>query len=83
MTDPLPLNADVVREQRGYRLSLPVRAEVISVSKRVVTAERVIVRRHPISETARVQTRVKREEVRVDVHGDVERSGPERSDTAI
>jgi hypothetical protein len=76
VTDPIPLEANVVREQDGVCVTLPLRREAVSVSKRVVVTERVVIRRQPASQTERAETSVKRERLRVDLHGDVDTTQP-------
>ncbi len=76
MTDSLPLEASVVRERDGYTISLPVRSEAVHVSKQVVVGERVVVRREMTTETERIDTRVRRERLRLDLHGDLEATQP-------
>ena len=71
----LPLGGRIEKAERGWRLRLKVRAEEVSVSKRTVVAEEVIVRTTPVEDVARVRETVRREELRVDttesLHADV------------
>lgn len=76
MIERLPLGAEVVRGDDELTISLRVRTEAVRVSKRVVTAERVVVRRQPSSERARYETRVQRERLRVRVQRDLDATEP-------
>lgn len=62
----LPLGGQIETVERGWRLRLPVRAEEVSVSKRTIVVEEVIVRTKPLADVARVRETVRREEPRVD-----------------
>ena len=62
----LPLDARRSSSGPGWAVRLPVRAEVVTVSKAVVVYETVVVRRRVVPELARVQTEIRRERLRVD-----------------
>ena len=49
-----------------------MRAEHVTLSKEVVVRERVVVRRHPVEEVARVEARVLREVLRTSQSGAVD-----------
>lgn len=71
----LPLGAQIETTDRGWRLRLRVRAEDVSVSKRTIVAEEVLVRIRPIADVARVRETIRREELRIEtdenLHADV------------
>jgi uncharacterized protein (TIGR02271 family) len=55
---------------------LQVRAEHVEVRKQIVVYERVLVRRRELDSTARVEARVSREELRVELDGETSVSAP-------
>lgn len=65
-----PLEAEVRPEQDGWSIRLPLRTETVRVEKRVVIAEEVRVRRQTATRTARIQTRLRRERLRVETSGE-------------
>ena len=76
----LPLEATRTVDGKGWLIRLPVRAEHVTVSKKVVVCERVSVRRQLVPELARVEAEIRRERLRLDTTGDahVTSSGEER-----
>jgi stress response protein YsnF len=69
MPRALPLEATPVLRQLGWSIRLPVRAEGVVVEKQVVVSERVVVRRRERNDLARIDGRVRREQLKVDVEG--------------
>ncbi len=77
----LPLEAyATAASARGWNIRLPVRAEHVTIEKQVVVYERVDVRRHEIEEQARVQSDVRREELRVSVDEEARMPPASRAD---
>jgi hypothetical protein len=66
----LPLQASAARSDKGWTIRLPVRAEHVTVSKRVVVRERVVIGRETFTEAQRVRADVRREEARLTTHGE-------------
>ena len=64
--DHLPLDGHIERTPDGWEVRVPLRREVISVSKQTVIAERVHIRRAAVEDTARLHTTLRREEARVE-----------------
>lgn len=63
-----------------FMVVLPVRAEHVTVEKRPVVFEEVVVRRQHVQDVERVTDTARREELRVDLEGDVRVTGDERRD---
>lgn len=59
----LALEASGGFSERGWSVRLPVRAEQIRIDKQAVVYERVVVSRRAIEEQARLQAKVRREEL--------------------
>jgi len=64
--DRLPVGGHIERTPDGWEVRLPLRREVISVSKATVVAERVRVRRASVEDTERIQTTLRREQARIE-----------------
>jgi stress response protein YsnF len=64
--DRLPFGGHVERTSDGWEVRLPLRREVVSVSKETVVAERVRVRRAAVEDTERIQTTLRREQARIE-----------------
>jgi uncharacterized protein (TIGR02271 family) len=73
---PLALEARTEHDGQGWTISLPVRSEHVRVDKRVVVAERVVVRTHQTTDVERIDTTVRRERLRVDIEGDLDTTEP-------
>jgi len=67
----LRLDARPVASDAGWSISLQCRAEELTLSKRVVVYERVLLRKRRVGEAAHIQTTLQREELRVGTEGDV------------
>jgi len=63
--DLLPLSATPAFIQGEWSVGLPVRADEINVTKRVVVYERVVVRRQQVEGREHVQTQLLREQLRM------------------
>jgi len=70
---PLPLAAQAEPNNGGWVVRLPLRAEQVAVDRELYVAERVTVHRNQVAHTVKVHDTVAREELRVDVVGDLER----------
>ena len=81
MTDPLPLEAQVDRTRNGYLVTLPARSQAVRVSKRVVVGERVVVRRATIPGKKQIDVTLRRERLRLDLHGDLQANQGEAGST--
>ena len=68
----LRLEATAVNSDRGWAIRLPVRREHIRIDKQVVVYERVVLRRDDIQDVTRVDSTVRREQLKVAVEGDAE-----------
>src|SRR5436305_15246807 len=68
---PLALDARVDWSPLGCTISLPVRAEHVTVEKWPVVVEEVVVRTTQVEDTAHVDETLRHEELRVDTEGDV------------
>ena len=68
----LPLEASTDRSDQGWVVRLRVRAEHVTVSKQVVTTERVVLRRELVSDVAHVESPVKREQLHLETDGRVD-----------
>ncbi len=66
----LPLEISAPTWEPGWTVRLPVRAEHITVAKRVVAYERVTVRTNEIGDLERLESTTRREELQVDVDGE-------------
>jgi Domain of unknown function (DUF2382) len=66
----LPLEVTAARSDQGWTIHLPVRAEHVTVSKRVFVRERVILHRNSVSDVQHVRTEIRREQLRVSTEGD-------------
>ena len=66
----MPLEAEVRPEPDGWSIRLPLRTETVRVEKRVVVTEEVRVRRQTSTLTARVETDVRRERLRIETAGE-------------
>jgi hypothetical protein len=64
--DHLPFGGHVERTPDGWEVRLPLRREVVSVSKQTVIAERLRVRRAAVEDTERIQTTLRREQARIE-----------------
>jgi hypothetical protein len=67
----LALEATPELSGSGWSLRLAVRAEQVTITKHVVVRERVVLRRRQLSEVARVDTTVRREELRIGREGEI------------
>jgi uncharacterized protein (TIGR02271 family) len=67
----LPVEADCTSVAGGWVVRLPVRAEQVTVTTELVVYERVLVRRRRVGEIARIETEVRREELRAITEGEV------------
>ncbi len=68
----LPLEAVPISAAHGWSVRLTVRAEQVSVTNNVVAYEHVVVRRHEVADVARMEAKVRREELRTTTEGDIE-----------
>lgn len=68
---PLPLQASLEWSLDGCTVSLPVRAEHVTVEKWPVVVEEVVVHTDQVVETAHLTETVRHEEARVVTEGDV------------
>jgi stress response protein YsnF len=66
--ESLPSEARIDRSESGWSIRLPLRREEVRLEKRTVVGERVVVRRARVSDVARIQGTIKREELRVEEH---------------
>lgn len=67
----LPLQARIETSLLGTTVRLPVRAEHVTIEKRPVVVEEVVVRTTQVQEEARLTDTVRREELRVETEGDL------------
>jgi hypothetical protein len=67
----LPTEGTVSSAGGAWLVRLPVRAEQPTLTKEVVVYERVLVRRRRVDEIVRIETEVRREELRAIAEGDV------------
>jgi stress response protein YsnF len=75
--EPLALDARVERTaDGGWRITVPLRAERVRADRETVVREEVVLRPRVISDVERVEGEVAREELRVDVQGDLEATQP-------
>jgi stress response protein YsnF len=73
----LPLDARVERAaDGGWRITVPLRAERIQADRQTVVREEVVLRPRVVSGVERVEGEVAREELRVEVKGDLEATQP-------
>ena len=63
-----PLEARIERTAGGWSIRVPVRREEVTVDKRTVVAERVVIRRSAVEDVRHVDASLKRERLRVDAH---------------
>ena len=70
--DTLPLSTAATLSGNGWTIRLKVRAEAISLSRRTVVRERVLVRREQVEGRARVKAEFLREELRTSKSGRVD-----------
>lgn len=68
----LPLGAVPTFTDQGWAIGLVVRAEQVTVRKNVVVYERVVIRRRVVDDVASVGDKVRREELRTSIEGDIE-----------
>lgn len=66
----LPVEADCSSVAGGWVVRQPVRTEQVTVATEVVVYERVLVRRRRVGEIARIETEVRREELRASTEGE-------------
>jgi len=71
-SQPLALEASPETWERGWLVRLPVRAEHVVVDKQLVVYERVEVGRRDVGDLQRIEATVRREELKVDVEGEVQ-----------
>jgi len=64
----LPLDARQQKSAQGWTATFTVRAEHVTVSKRVVVREEAVLRRRADERIARLEGEVRREVLRVDAH---------------
>jgi len=64
--DALPTEARIERTQSGWSIHLPLRREDVSLDKRTVVGEEVVVRRAREADVQRVQADIRREVPRVE-----------------
>ena len=76
-TPILPLNAAQERLGEGWLLRLPVRAEHVTLSREVVSYERIVLRRVKVDDETHVEAVVQRELLRVETLGQARISGSE------
>jgi uncharacterized protein (TIGR02271 family) len=67
----LPLEGAPARVEGGWRISLPVRAEQVTLSKDTFVIERVVVRKRHIGEVRRAEAELRREQLVTSRQGDV------------
>ena len=60
----LPIEAASASTENGWSVRLPVREEHVTVQPQAFIYERVVIKRNPVVEVARVRDLVKREELR-------------------
>jgi hypothetical protein len=72
----LPLECSVVSLNPGWTVRVPVRREEVSVEKRAVVVEEVVLRRRSVEEVVSREETLRREEIRVDAEGDLEVTQP-------
>lgn len=78
----LPLDARSLEvTPRGFTVRLPVREEQIQVTRQAFVTEEVIVRRGTTQDVVHGTTTVRREELDLDVEGDVDVTRPWRPST--
>ena len=76
-SEALPLDARVERtDDGGWRITVPLRAERVGADRQTVAREEVVLRRRVVPDVERVEATVAREELRVDVEGDLEATQP-------
>ena len=68
----LPLQAHVETTPYSCTIRLPVRAEHVSVDKRPVVVEEVLVHTAQVDDSVRLEDTVRREQLRVETEGDVD-----------
>jgi stress response protein YsnF len=61
----------VERSPNGWTVRLPLRAEQITLEKRAVLVERVVVRTTPVEDQVRVEESIQREQLEVTTEGEV------------
>ena len=68
MTDleSLPHEAHIDRLESGWAIRLPLRREEVRLEKRTVVGERVVIRRARVPDVERIQSNVKREQLRIE-----------------
>jgi stress response protein YsnF len=62
----LPFEGQIEHTDSGWSIRLPLRREVVSVSKHTVVAERVDLRRERVESRQRLETSLRRERPRID-----------------
>ena len=75
--DQLALGARVERgPDGGWRIASPLRAERVRPDRQTIVREEVVLSPRLVSDVQRVEGAVAREELRVDLHGDLEATQP-------
>jgi hypothetical protein len=78
--EPVPLDARIERMTRGWSIRIPLLREEVSVGMEIVVVEEVAVGIRPVSEVAQVTGTVRREELLVETHGDLDQTRPLQAD---
>ena len=76
----LPLEASVDPSSGtwagGWEIRLPLRAEQVTIEKRPVVVEEVVIRRRPLEEVVRLEDTVQLERLRLETRGDLAATRP-------
>ena len=76
----LPLQASVNPSSGGWaggwEITLPLRAEHVTIEKQSVVVEEVVVRRRPLEEVVHLENTVELERLRLETRGDLEATRP-------
>jgi stress response protein YsnF len=60
----------------GWEITLPLRAEHVTIEKQSVVVEEVVVRRRPLEEVVHLENTVQLERLRLETRGDLEATRP-------